>query len=52
MSGYRFMLDALKQGKEVAVVNGGPGRGDPKATTLWRTQVAPAFDELLDLLDV
>lgn len=52
MSGYRFMLDALKQGKEVSVVNGGPGRGDPKATTLWRTQVAPAFDELLDLLDV
>ncbi len=52
MSGYRFMLDALKQGKEVSVINGGPGRGDPKATTLWRTQVAPAFDELLDLLDV
>ena len=52
MSGYRFMLDALKQGKEVAVVNGGPGRGDPKATTLWRTQVAPAFDELLDALEL
>ena len=52
MSGYRFMLDALKQGKEVSVINGGPGRGDPKATTLWRAQVAPAFDELLDLLDV
>lgn len=52
MSGYRFMLDALKQGKKVSVINGGPGRGDPKATTLWRTQVAPAFDELLDLLDV
>lgn len=52
MSGYRSMLDALKQGKEVSVINGGPGRGDPKATTLWRTQVAPAFDELLDLLDV
>ncbi|QPK79230.1 NAD-dependent protein deacetylase [Corynebacterium lizhenjunii] len=48
MSGYRFMLDALKQGKPVAVVNGGPGRGDAKATTLWRTQVGPACDVLLD----
>ncbi len=48
MSGYRFMLEALKQGKEVSVVNGGPGRGDAKATTLWRTQVGPAFDFLLD----
>lgn len=31
MSGYRFMLDALKQGKEVSVINGGPGRGDAVA---------------------
>lgn len=52
MSGYRIVLDALKQGKQVAVINGGPGRADQKAHTLWRTRVAPAFDELLDALDI
>ncbi|APT91620.1 NAD-dependent protein deacetylase [Corynebacterium phocae] len=50
MSGYRFMLHALKTGKEVAVINGGPGRGDAKATYLWRTAVGPAFDYVLDEL--
>ena len=48
MSGYRFVIDARKQGKPVSVVNGGPGRGDPKATTLWRTGVAEAMDAILD----
>ncbi|WP_123961322.1 Sir2 family NAD-dependent protein deacetylase [Corynebacterium pseudopelargi] len=52
MSGYRFVLDALKQGKEVAVINGGPGRADARAHTLWRTQVGPAFDDLLDALNL
>ncbi|WP_443380705.1 Sir2 family NAD-dependent protein deacetylase [Corynebacterium sp. A21] len=52
MSGYRIVLDALKQGKPVAVINGGPGRADQKVDTLWRTRVAPAFDELLDALDL
>jgi len=52
MSGYRFVLDARKQGKPVAVVNGGPGRADPKATTLWRTGVADAMDAILDELDL
>lgn len=52
MSGYRIVLDALRQGKQVAVVNGGPGRADRKVHTLWRTGVAPAFDELLDALEL
>lgn len=52
MSGYRIALDALKQDKPVAVINGGPGRADAKVTTLWRTRVGPAFDELLDALDL
>lgn len=52
MSGYRFMLTALKQGKDVSVMNGGPGRGDAKATVLWRTQLAPAFAALLGGLGI
>lgn len=50
MSGYRIVLDALKQGKQVNVLNGGPGRADAKAAVLWRTQVGPAFDDILDTL--
>ncbi|APT93965.1 NAD-dependent protein deacetylase [Corynebacterium stationis] len=52
MSGMRFVLEARKQNKPVAIINGGPGRADTRATTLWRTQVGPAFDELLDALDL
>ncbi|MDU7789447.1 MAG: Sir2 family NAD-dependent protein deacetylase, partial [Corynebacterium sp.] len=52
MSGYRFVLEAKKQGKRVAVINGGPGRGDQKVDTLWRTQVGPAFDAVLDELEL
>lgn len=52
MSGMRFVLEARKQDKPVAIINGGPGRADTRATTLWRTQVGPAFDELLDALDL
>lgn len=52
MSGYRLALDAGRQGKQVAVINGGPGRADRHATTLWRTRVAPAFDDLLDALGI
>lgn len=50
MSGYRFVLEAQRQGKKVAVVNGGPGRADTRVDVLWRTPVAPAFDALLDEL--
>ena len=52
MSGYKFVLDAVKQGKPVAVINGGPGRGDGKAQTVWRTSVGDALDEILDGLDL
>lgn len=52
MSGYRLVLDALQQDKPVAVINGGPGRADARASILWRTRVAPAFDELLDALGI
>lgn len=51
MSGYRFVLDALKSGKTVTVINGGPGRGDARVDILWRTQVGPAFDAVLDELE-
>ncbi|MGP9723572.1 Sir2 family NAD-dependent protein deacetylase [Corynebacterium sp. AOP40-9SA-29] len=52
MSGYRLALDAARQGKTVAVINGGPGRADRRADVLWRTPVAPAFLSLLDALDL
>lgn len=48
MSGYRPVLAAMKQGKHVSVINGGPGRADQKVDVLWRTGVRPAFGELLD----
>lgn len=48
MSGYRLIVKALKQGKPVSVINGGPGRADPKVDVLWRTGVGPAFHDLLD----
>ncbi|MDK8764369.1 Sir2 family NAD-dependent protein deacetylase [Corynebacterium sp. MSK218] len=52
MSGFRFVLEVQKQGKRVATINGGPGRADDRVDTLWRTQVGPAFDALLDALDL
>ncbi len=52
MSGYKFVLDALKQNKPVAVINGGPGRADDKVTTLWRSNVGDALDALLDALEL
>lgn len=52
MSGFRFVLDAKKAGKPVAAINGGPGRGDDRVDILWRTQVGPAFDSVLDELDL
>ena len=48
MSGYKFILDAKKQGKPTAVINGGPGRADAKVDTLWRARIADALDEVLD----
>lgn len=50
MSGYKFVIDARRQGKPVAVINGGPGRADDKVDTLWRTGVGEAVDSILDEL--
>lgn len=52
MSGYRFLLDASQQNKFTAVINAGPGRGDQKADVVWRTGVGPAFDAILDALEL
>ena len=52
MSGYKFILDAKKQGKPTAVINGGPGRADAKVDTLWRVNIADALDDILDGLDL
>jgi len=46
MSGFRFVLDAVRAGKPVAVLNGGPTRADSRADFRWRTRVAPALDWL------
>ncbi|MDH2454953.1 Sir2 family NAD-dependent protein deacetylase [Corynebacterium bovis] len=48
MSGFRIVLDALKAGLPVAVVNGGPGRADDRVDVVWRTPVRPAFHHLID----
>lgn len=50
MSGLRFVLDGLRQGKPLAVLNAGPGRADDKADILWRSPARPALDLVLDEL--
>ena len=52
MSGFKFVLDAQRAGKPVVVFNGGPGRADARVDVLWRTDVASAFDALLDELEL
>lgn len=52
MSGYKFAVDAQKQGKQVSVINGGPGRADDRVDVLWRTGLAEAFDAILDELEL
>lgn len=52
MSGYRIVIEAQRAGKPVAVINGGPGRADHRVEILWRTRVAPAFDQILDALEL
>ena len=48
MSGYKMVLDMLRAGKPVGVINGGPGRADAKVTYLWRGMVGPCLELLLD----
>ncbi|MDR7330680.1 Sir2 family NAD-dependent protein deacetylase [Corynebacterium guangdongense] len=52
MSGYRLLLDAVRDRKFTAVINAGPGRGDRKADVVWRTGVGGAFDSLLDAFEL
>ena len=51
MSSYKIVLEALRAGKPVAVINGGPGRADVKATYLWRTGVGEALELMIDEVD-
>ncbi|BCT77544.1 NAD-dependent protein deacetylase [Sinomonas cyclohexanicum] len=50
MSGFRFVLDAVRDGKPVGIVNQGPSRGDSRAQWRWRTEVGGALEELSALL--
>lgn len=51
MSGYRFVLDAQRAGKPVALINAGPTRADAKADYRWRARVGPAVTWLHGQLD-
>lgn len=42
MSGMKIVIDAKKQGKQVAAINGGPGRADDRVDVLWRSDLATA----------
>lgn len=46
MSGFKFVLDAQKQGKAVALINGGPTRADDRVPYRWRSKVIPALSIL------
>lgn len=46
MSGFRFVLDAVRAGKPVGIVNQGPTRGDSRAQWRWRAEVGSALEEL------
>lgn len=46
MSGFKFVLDAQKQGKPVSLINGGPTRADDRVPFRWRSQVIPALNTL------
>lgn len=50
MSGFKFVLDAQKQGKPVALINGGPTRADDRVPYRWRSKVIPALTILDEAL--
>lgn len=50
MSGYKLVLDTLRAGKPVGIINSGPTRADAKATYVWRTDAKSALEELIDEL--
>ncbi|HIX00342.1 MAG TPA: NAD-dependent protein deacetylase [Candidatus Nesterenkonia stercoripullorum] len=46
MSGFKIALTMHRQGKPIAVINGGPSRADSKAEFRWRTRIQPAIDDV------
>lgn len=50
MSGFRFVLDSVREGKQVGIVNQGPTRGDSRAAWRLREDVGQALEELSALL--
>lgn len=50
MSGMKVVIEAKKQNKMVAAINGGPGRADDRVDILWRTQLEPAFTQVIAAL--
>jgi len=48
MSGYRFVLQALKDGKPVAIVTSGPTRGDEKASLKIDASLQDVLPALLE----
>ena len=50
MSGYRFVLDAVHDGKPVGIINQGPTRGDNRARWRWREDVGEALGDLAERL--
>jgi len=52
VSSEKMGLGPVRAGKPVAVINGGPGRADAKATYLWRSGVGEALELMLDAVEV
>lgn len=50
MSSYKIVLDTLKAGKPVALMNLGLGQADARVTYRWRTGVGEGLGRLLDRL--
>ncbi|GHD02773.1 NAD-dependent protein deacetylase [Zhihengliuella salsuginis] len=46
MSGYKIVLDAVRESKPVGIINGGPSRADAKADWRWRARVGTALERL------
>lgn len=46
MSGYSIALRMHREGRPVAVLNGGPSRADTKAAWRWRSRITPALETL------
>lgn len=49
-SGYRFVVEALRTGKPVALVNDGPTRADAVATMRVEARLGTALEEIADAL--